>query len=97
MKVALLELTPELFVDFCKASKNGPPRRFEVVENALPDDAEVSAIAHMSDPLRLHHGTVLLHIKSESFADVPEGGFIPKLPPIMFRTVEDPPEAKAAG
>lgn len=89
MRVALLELTPELFIEFCKAAKSGPPRRFTVVKDALPDDAEVVGVFAKNDPFRLHFGTVLLQIRSESFADVPEGGFMPELPPIHFQTVYD--------
>lgn len=98
MRVALLALTPELFVELAKACKSGPPRRFEVAENPLPDDAEIVAVSHNSDPLRLHYGTVLLVIKSEVFVDVPEGNYMPMLPPIVFKTVNDegPPKARAA-
>lgn len=86
MRVALLELTPEMFVEFSKACQPGPPRTFDVVENALPLDARVVAVAHNANPLRLNHGTVLLHIVSETFEDVPEGGLMPTLPPVLFKT-----------
>lgn len=41
MKIATLDLAPELFIEFCKLCKNGPSRRYIVKQNALPDDAEV--------------------------------------------------------
>lgn len=88
MKIATLDLTPELFVEFCKLCKSGPSRRYTVKENALPDDAEVVEV-RLRSPFLPH--TLQLVIKSESFADVPEGGEPPELPPIWFETVFENP------
>lgn len=88
MKIATLDLTPDLFVEFCKASKeNGhKPRRFVVKENPLPDDAEVVAV-QLRDPYLPH--TLRLVIQSESFADVPEGATPPELAMVWYETVFD--------
>lgn len=40
-RLATLDLSPELFVQFCLASQDGPPRRFLVIENGLPADVKV--------------------------------------------------------
>lgn len=90
MKVATLDLTPELFAEFAKASgwRGGMYRRFKVVTNPLPEDAEVVAVelrdAYLPQTLRLV-------IKSETFADVPEGATPPELPLVTFETVYDSP------
>lgn len=90
MKIATLDLTPELFVEFCKLCKNGPSRRYIVKENAPPDDAEVVEV-RLRSPFLPH--TLQLVIQSESFADVPEGVEPPELPPIWCETVYDNPYA----
>lgn len=90
MRVATLDLTPELFVEFCKVSgwRGGMYRRFKVVANPLPQDAEVIAIqlrdAYLPQTLRLV-------IRSETFAELPEGAIPPELPLVTFETVYDPP------
>jgi hypothetical protein len=83
VKVATLDLSADLFLEFSKACKAGPPRRFVVKENALPDDAEIVRVRYY-DPDRLR-----LFITSESFADVREGGEPPELPPVVFTTQYD--------
>lgn len=83
MRIATLDLTPELFIEFCKASKNGPPRYFKVIENPLPDDAEVVEV-RLRDPWLPH--TLRLVVKSEVFADVPEGATPPELPLPVYET-----------
>lgn len=81
MRQAILELTPELFVEFAKAAKGDGTRKFTVRANPLPDDAEViRIIISNTDNLAL-----VLH--SESFSDVAEGSVLPTLPSPIFETV----------
>lgn len=83
MKQAYLYITPSLFVEFTKASQQheGKPRRFLVIENPLPDDAEVVKVESL-------FGNIRLLIESQSFNDV-DAGSIPDLPPPIYRTVFD--------
>lgn len=85
MRIATLDLTPELFVEFCKASKQGGglARRFVVKENPLPDDAEIVRIG-LAEPY-----TLRLYIQSQEFAEVPEGQNPPALPNVLYETVYD--------
>jgi len=87
MKIAILELSPELFVEFAKACKKGPPRRFTVKANALPDDASIVRVGFTGDSQGLY--TLKLVVQSETFADVPNGEMIPELPAVVFETVND--------
>jgi len=81
MRVAVLRITPELFVEFCKACQDGPLRSFVVTANALPADATV--INLRGDPnLEL----IELLIQSETFDELPEGQAPPTLDPVVFRT-----------
>lgn len=86
MRVATLDLTPELFVEFAKACKNGPPRRFIVKDNPLPEDAKIIRVR-----LSLLHypETLQLLIESESFEDVAKGTRPPELPQVVFSTQYD--------
>lgn len=88
MRIATLDLTPELFIEFCKASKRGSGlgRRFVVKENPLPDDAEIVRIglASLIEPY-----TLRLYIQSQEFAEVPEGQNPPALPNVLYETVYD--------
>jgi len=86
MKIATLDLTPELFLDFCKMCKDGPPRQIIVKENALPDDAKVVGVIVAKDRYPL---TLRLVIESDSFVDVPEGELMPELPLVVFETIYD--------
>jgi len=84
MKLATLDLAPELFIDFCKLCKDGPLRQIQVKENPLPDDARVVGVIVAKDRYPL---TLRLVIESDSFADVPEGELMPELPLVVFETV----------
>lgn len=87
MKLATLDLTSELFVEFAKACKGqGLSRRFIVKQNPLPDDAEIVRI-QLRDPYEPH--TLRLYVQSESFAEVEEGATPPELPLVIFETVID--------
>lgn len=85
MKLATLDLAPELFVDFCKVCKIGPARQFIVKENPLPDDAEIVRIGLARDGMWPQ--TLRLYIRSESFADVPDDADPPPLPLVIFQVV----------
>lgn len=85
-KLALLPLTAELFLEFSKACKDGPPRRFTVKENPLPDDATIISIEAFYDRPPF---TLALLIASDSFADVAEGETVPEVPRLLFETVYD--------
>lgn len=89
-RVATMDLVPDLFIEFCKASTqaHGWPRSFVVRENPLPDDAKVEAIQ------QINSCTVRLLISSASFAEVPEGAPPPELPMIVYQTVVEPPSAE---
>ena len=86
MGIAILNLTPELFINFCLASKDGPPRRFRVKENPLPEDAKV---VHVGQSLLAPY-LVQLYVSSETFAEVPLGEEPPALPTVVYETVFDP-------
>lgn len=94
MKVATLDLTPELFVEFCKTCKSGLTRRFIVKENPLPDDAEIVRIG-LNAPYGPYN--LRLYISSESFADVPEGSTPPELPLVVFETIFDTDDTRPDG
>lgn len=92
MKIATLDLTPSLLVEFSKACGNQPfARRFIVRENPLPDDAEIVRIGLADDGLEPR--TLRLYIKSESFAEVGEHVEPPSLPLVIFETVFEKQEA----
>lgn len=86
MRLATLDLSAEMFVEFSKAFKfEGLGRHFRVRDNALPDDAEVVRITfHPYSPSILR-----LVLKSKSFTDVPEGADPPELPGIICETIYD--------
>lgn len=86
-KLATLDLTPELFVEFAKFCKEGTPRMVVVKENPLPDDAEVVWVRLRPD--RFYPDSLQLVIKSESFEDVPIGSHYPELPLVVFETLFD--------
>lgn len=86
MKVATLDLTPELFIEWCKNAKDGPPRKLVVKENPLPDDAEIYRVG--LSPGR-HPLTLRLFITSESFVDVAGDAEPPELPLVIFSVVYD--------
>ena len=92
MRVATLDLTPELFVEFSKACKGTFARRFTVKQNPLPDDAEIVRIG-LRDPYEPH--TLRLFITSEEFEDIPEGATPPELPMIWFETIHEEAECLA--
>ncbi len=86
MGIATLDLTPDLFIEFCKACGDGGGlgRRFVVRQNALPDDAEVKRVDYMLRP-----SSIRLTIGSAEFEEVSEGVEPLKLPPIVFDTLYD--------
>lgn len=87
MKLAVLDLTPELFVEFCKSSVKGEPRRFTVKDNALPDDVEIVRIRLADDAVWPQ--TLQLVLRSASFSEVAAGAKPPMLPPVVFETIFD--------
>jgi hypothetical protein len=86
-KLATLDLSPELFLAFCKFCKDGPPRMVLVKENPLPDDAEIIQIRLRPDGF--YPNELQLVIRSESFADVRLGDGYPELPLVVFETIYD--------
>jgi hypothetical protein len=92
-KLALLPLTADLFLEFSKVCKDGPPRRLVVKENPLPDDAKIISIEAFWDRPPF---TLALLLTSEAFADVPEGQTPPEVPDIWFETVYDEVTASVA-
>lgn len=85
MKLATLDLTPELFVEFAKACSGVGSRRFRVKANPLPNDAVIERIGLRPPGVDSH--ALRLFIRSETFADVLEGAEPPELPPVVFETV----------
>lgn len=86
MRLATLDLTPELFVEFCKMAKDGPPRRCVIRQNPLPDDAQIKGVITNTGRWPM---TLKLVIESESFTDVAEGDVLPELPLVVFETLYD--------
>lgn len=85
-RLALLELTAELFVEFAKACKDGPPRRLRVKDNALPDDTAIISVEALWDRPPF---TLALVLHSETFDEVPVGTRPPTLPAVVFETIYD--------
>jgi hypothetical protein len=84
VKVATLDLSPDMLMSFMQASKSGPPRYFMVKKNPLPDDARIVHVA----PCTEHYPIVWrLFIESDSFEEVEEGCVPPALPLVVYETV----------
>ena len=77
-RLAILRVTAEVFVDFCKG---GEDRFVRVVKDALPSDAMFVRAGHDVT------GTLMIVVKSESFPEVAPGGIIAELPPPTFEVV----------
>lgn len=92
MRVKTLLLTPQLLVAMLQSCKDGPPRRFIVKANALPDDATLVAVLQ-AEPTRITSDLVLW-ISSETFPEVT--GQTPALEPPIFETVFDESDAGVA-
>lgn len=89
MRHATFDLTPELFLEFLRASKDDArPRRFVVKENPLPNDVEIVSIG-LANTEFTDDAVVRLMLHSEHFADIPEGESPPPVPRILYETVYD--------
>lgn len=84
-RVATMDVSAILFAEWCKASKSTDlrPRRFTVVDNSLPDDAEVVSLRAEDN------GVIRLLIRSASFDEVPAYQQPPMLPQTIYKTVYD--------
>lgn len=69
-RLCLLWITPELFVDLFKPGV----RVYEVVENALPEDARLTRSFYSAE-----NAAVGLIIHSRTFGPIPPGCVIPEL------------------
>ena len=78
-RIAQIRWNPELLLMMGRG-------RFEVVDNALPDDVE---LVSASTDVRWAYQEIVLTVKSESFAVVPEGAEIPILPPTAIRRLSE--------
>lgn len=76
MRHAILRVTPQAFIEFCKW---GPARRCVIVDYGLPDDATFVRAGHDAT------GTLCLVVSSDDFADVDAGAPLPELPTPIFR------------
>lgn len=85
MRIAILNVSVEFLVKFCKG---GPPEAVEVVEHALPADAKVVRLQPRLQPNVPWADTVELWLESKTFPDVPDGDRPPELPSPVFRRVE---------
>lgn len=83
-KIAVLPLTADLFLEWSKACRDGPPRRFVVKENPLPDDAKIVGVELFGNKQDL---ILALVVESESFEDVPADVAPPEVPRIPFEVV----------
>lgn len=88
MRIATLDLTPDLFLDFCKSLKAGPSRSFKVKENALPDDARVIRVA-LRETGTIAGAVWTLFIESEAFNEIGDGVIPPSLPQPVLEAVYD--------
>lgn len=79
MRAVKLHVTAQMFVELLKPMKGGDPCFFQVVDHALPSDAEVVRVEG-------DHSTLRLIITSESYDDVDENG-LPTIIPPTFRAV----------
>lgn len=87
MKLATLDLTSELFLEFSKVCMDGGglSRRLKVKANPLPDDVRIERVGMAHNPPL----TLRLYLTSETFAEVPDGIDPPQLPPVVFETIYD--------
>lgn len=91
-RIATLDLTLELFIEFCKASgeRGGLARKLIVLENPLPEDVEVVALTAIPLPIMGALPLLRLTLQSASFDDVGEGE-PPQLPLVIYKTIYDAP------
>lgn len=71
-------MSVEFLVDLCKP---GPARFARIVANPLPADATCLRVGYDSD------GTLMIVLRSASFAEVEHGGVIPTRPAPTFEIV----------
>lgn len=79
-RLAVVLVSPELLVDFCKS---GEPRFLDVTANALPADARLVSVYVDPDCPR----EVLLIVESETFEVTEVGKALPILKPPHFSIV----------
>lgn len=79
-RLAILNVSPEYLITLCKSGT----RHFQVIQNALPDDA-TTVIGAVDYDIDRHTVRILVH--SDLFEEVPESGRIPELPPPVFETI----------
>lgn len=77
MRLRRLHLSSVAFLDLIKAH---PPRVWQTVENALPDDVEIARVGYDDT------GYLVLMLTSESFDEVPQGSAVPEHPTPVIRT-----------
>ena len=84
MRIAALDVTAELLVEFVNASQYRGllPRAFFVKENPLPEDTKVVRVLGTECP-----GVIRLWLESSAFADIPDGQDPPQVPQIIYQTV----------
>lgn len=85
-RLAILQVSPESFVEICKAGR----RSFSVKNNPVPNDARIVGVGPEGSGNKLfayntETACVNIILESESFAHVPEGFAIPYLPcPVLM-------------
>lgn len=80
MRIAKMRIPPEAIVSFLRGNKYV----IEVIENPLPEDTEIIDIRK---DFQYQNNIIWLVLRSEKFADIPEGGTISILDNIVFRRV----------
>lgn len=83
MRVKILRVQTEQFIRLHQKRSKDILARSVVVENPLPDDAEVVRVGYD------YSGWMLLVIQSAEWPDVKEGDAIPDLPAPMFTTIDN--------
>jgi hypothetical protein len=81
MKYAILQVSPEFLVEFCKGSST--PQWVIVTKHPLPHDARFVRAGHDDT------GELFLVIESETFDDIPPGERLPSLPVPQFTAVRE--------
>lgn len=78
MNVKRLLITPDLFIEACKAGDHA----HRVSANPLPGDAR-----WVSASFDHEHNCISIMVESDAFHDVPVGNVVERLPPVMFEDI----------
>ena len=79
MSKRVMRVTGQFLAQMCR---DGFPRAFEVVANALPDDVRCVGVMLPNGTIEPH---VVIVVESDAWDYDPDSAIIPELPPTEFR------------